>query len=65
MRNYSSPTESAAIGAVDKELARMRKKAEEIKRLRQNGTLTRAQLIEARKNFKGIYRSILDEALRD
>lgn len=58
-------TENAAIGAVDREIRLMRKQAEQIRSLRKNGLLTPEQETRARRQFVGIYRRFLLEALED
>lgn len=63
--HYSNPTANAAIGAVDREINRMRKKAARLKNLQQQGKLTDRELNRARKEFTGIYRRILLEALEE
>ena len=64
MSNHrSDPTANTAIGAVDKELGRMRKRAEEIRRLHRQGRFTPEDEAAARKQFVGIYRRLLKEAL--
>ena len=63
--HYSNPTANAAIGAVDREIHRLRKKAARLKALRQQGKLTRQELESARKEFTGIYRRILREAMEE
>lgn len=65
MSHYSNPTANAAIGAVDREIKQMRKRAEQIKRRRKNGQLTNEELVLARKQFVGIYARFLREALED
>jgi len=60
---YSNPTENAAIGAVDKELSAMRKKARRLKTLHQRGLLTPEEETRARREFRGIYARFLREAL--
>jgi len=65
MGHYSNPTENAAIGAVDKELRRMQKWSEQIRRRHRNNTLTPQELARANKAFVGIYRRFLLEALAD
>ena len=64
MSYYSDPTASAAIGAVDKEIRLMRKKAKRLKQLRQLGVLTPQMEAAAQREFTGIYRRFLEEALR-
>ena len=63
--HYSNPTANAAISAVDREIHRLRKKAARLKALRQQGKLTRQELESTRKEFTGIYRRILREALEE
>lgn len=65
MNHYSNPTANAAIGAVDREIRMMRKRANQIKRRRQQGQLTPDELAKARKQFIGIYARFLREALED
>lgn len=61
---YRDPTASAAIGAVDKELNIMRKRAARLRALQKQGRLTPGELAAARRQFTGIYRRMLEEALR-
>lgn len=65
MSHYSNPTANAAIGAVDREIRMMRKRADQIKRRRQQGLLTPEELTTARRQFVGIYARFLQEALED
>ncbi len=65
MNHFSNPTANAAIGSVDREIKMMRKRAEQIKRRRQKGLLTPHELALARREFVGIYRRFLREALED
>ena len=65
MSYYSNPTENAAIGAVDREIRMMRKRAEQIRIRRRKGLLTAEEVALARKQFTGIYRRFLLEALKD
>lgn len=59
----SNPTANAAIGAVDKELAQMRKEAARLKALKRQGRLSPAAQQAARRRFTGIYKRLLEEAL--
>jgi hypothetical protein len=65
MSYYSDPTANAAIGTVDREIRRLRKRAEQIRRRRQKGFLTKQEEEDARREFVGIYRRFLLEALED
>lgn len=60
---YSNPTANAAIGAVDKEIARMRKWTLELAKRRRQGRLTSRELEQARRAFTGIYRRFLREVM--
>ncbi len=60
---HSDPTANTAIGAIDRELSRMRKKADKIALQYALGTLTAEDIRAARREFKGIYRPLLDAAL--
>jgi len=63
MSYYSNPTANTAIGAVDRELKQMEKRARQLKRRKQQGLLTPEEEALARKQFIGIYRRFLREAL--
>lgn len=65
MSHYSNPTESAAIGAVDRELKKMRNRAKQIKLLLQKNLMTDEEFAKAAREFTGIYRSVLREVLFD
>lgn len=63
MSYYSNPTENAAIGAVDRELKAMKKRASRLRYLKRRGLLSAAEEAQARKEFVGIYRRLLRDAL--
>ncbi len=65
MSYYSNPTENAAVGTVDRELKRLQKLARQIRRRNRQGLLTEQELAAARRQFVGIYRRFLVEALED
>ena len=60
---YSDPTANAAIGSVDREIRIMRKRAQKLAELRRKGSLTPEIEAAAWKQFTGIYRHLLREAL--
>lgn len=62
---YSDPTASAAIGAVDKELNQMKKRAKQLAKLRRTGSLTWEEELRARRQFTGIYSRLLKEAFAE
>ena len=61
---YRNPTASAAIGSVDKEIARIRKRAKQLRSLRSQGRLTPAMLAAERQHCSGIFRRVLENELR-
>jgi len=63
MRKYFSPTETAAIGAVDKEIAQKHKEAENVARLYRRGLINDTQLIQSQRDFRGVYKNFLNQAL--
>ena len=66
MANYrSDPTANAAIGAIDRELAQLKKLAKRIRILRQQGLITPEEEEAARKRFVGIYRRFYPEISED
>lgn len=65
MSYYSNPTANAAIGAVDKELNMMRKKAKRLAALRRAGKLSPEEELRQRRQFVGIYKRLLQEAFED
>ena len=63
--NRYDPTASVAIGAVDKEIRRMEKRAKRIQEIRRRGRLTPEAEARARQDFTGIYRHLLKGVLED
>lgn len=63
--HYANPTANAAIGSVDRQLRQMQKRADQIRSRRRRGLLTQKELAAARRQFVGIYRRLLNEALTD
>ena len=63
MSYYSDPTANAAMGAVDKELNAKRKLAKQIARQYHEGWLSLRELEQARKEFRGLSRNFLRDAL--
>ncbi len=63
-RTYSDPTASAAIGSLDKELERMRKKVKELRALRRENLLTPETELQARSRFStGMMRRLFDAGM--
>ena len=65
MSYYSDPTANAAIGSVDREIKLLKKWAKQIRKRRQLGLLTQEEIARAQKQFVGVYRRFLKEALED
>ena len=65
MRNkYSDPTANAAMGALDKELDRMRKQVKDLRARRRAGELSPAAVARARSRFStGMVRRLFDAAM--
>lgn len=63
MGYYSDPTASAAVGGINRQFARMEKKAKRLCRLWKEGKLSDDALERAQEQFTGIYRHVLRHAL--
>ena len=61
---HRDPTANAAVGSVEREYKQMQKEAERIRALRRSNALTREEEQRARRRFIGIYRPLLEKALR-
>lgn len=61
---YSDPTANAAVGAVDRELRRRRAEAECIAQRVRRGEMTAKEIADARRRFTGIYKLLLERALK-
>lgn len=61
--NYS-PTSTQAIGNVERQLRQMRQEAKLIHRKYLQGTLTAKEEADARRRFLGIFRPLLEDALK-
>lgn len=60
---YSDPTANMALGSVERELKQMKKRARQLRRYYRLGLLTPEEISRARRQFTGIYRRFLEEAL--
>ena len=63
MGYYSDPTAAAALGEINREFSKLEKKAKNLRKLLKAGKLTPEALENAQKQFKGIYRYVLDNIL--
>jgi hypothetical protein len=62
--NYSDPTANAAMGNLDKELDRMRKKVKDLRAQRREGDLSPTAVARARSRFStGMVRRLFDAAM--
>lgn len=60
---YSDPTASQALGGINREFARLERKAKKLRRLQKEGRLSPDALERARAEYKGIYRNVLDHVM--
>ena len=58
---HSDPTANAAIGSIDRELRRLRRLAEEVRRARQGTPQQQAWAERQMHRFTGIYAVLLEE----
>jgi len=63
MRYYSDPTASKALGSINREFSEHEKKAKALCRLCLHGELTAQEWADAHRQFKGIYKHVLDNVL--
>lgn len=63
MSYYSDPTASKALGNVNREFSKQVKKAKAIRKLYNEGKLSKDALEKAHSQFKGIYRHVLENVL--
>ena len=62
---YSDPTAAAALGNITKERNALIKKARTLRKLLEQGRITLATLEQARSQFTGIHKHVLDEVLKE
>ena len=65
MSYYSDPTASRALGSINRIFSKYEKKAKAICRLYMQGRLSEVDWADAHTQFKGIYRHILDNVLKE
>lgn len=63
MSYYSDPTASRALGNVNREFSKQVKKAKALRKLYNEGKLSKDALEKAHSQFKGIYRHVLENVL--
>ena len=65
MGYYSDPTAAEALGGINREFARLEKKAKRLRRLFEEGTLSQEDLDKAQSQFRGIYKHVLTHVLNE
>ena len=65
MNHYSDPTANSALGGINREFARLEKKAKHLRRLFKEGAITEEGLARAQAQYKGIYRHVLTRVLNE
>jgi len=65
MNYYSDPTASKALGNINREFSKQEKKAKKLRTLYEKGKLSPEDLERAHDQFKGIYRHVLDNVLKE
>ena len=63
MSYYSDPTAARALGGINREFARLEKKAKRLRALRDEGRISPQALEKAQAQFTGIYRHVLAKVL--
>lgn len=59
MNHYSDPTAARALSGINREFARLEKKAKKLRCLRDEGKITPEALVKAQAQFTGLYRHVL------
>ena len=65
MRHYSDPTAAQALGGINREFSRLEKRAKQLRRLWREGAISDEELENAQSEFKGIYRHVLNNVLKN
>ncbi|MBQ3492041.1 MAG: hypothetical protein IJA74_05795 [Oscillospiraceae bacterium] len=63
MGYYSDPTAAKGLSGINREFSRLEKKAKRLKQLHKEGRISDRELEDARGEFKGIYKHVLDFVL--
>lgn len=63
MGYYTDPTANSALGNINREFSRLEKRAKRLRELRDAGKISPAALKEAQKEFTGLFRHVLTNAL--
>ena len=65
MAHYADPTAAKALGGINREFARLEKKAKHLRKLYDEGKLSEEALAQAHSQFRGIYKHVLDHVLNE
>ena len=65
MSHYSDPTANHALSGINREFARLEKKAKNLRRRWKEGEITSEDLEKAQAQFTGIYRHVLTHVLQE
>lgn len=63
MGYYSDPTAAAALGNINREFSRLERKAKKLKKLLDEGKISKEAFDKAGEQFTGLYRHVLTNAL--
>ena len=62
---YSDPTAARALGSINREFSRYEKRAKQLCALYRAGKLSEEAWAQAHTQFRGIYRHVLDNTLKE
>ena len=65
MKHYSDPTANQALGGINREFSRLEKKAKKLCAHFEAGEITEKDLQKAQAQFRGIYRHVLNNVLKE
>jgi len=65
MKHYSDPTANQALGGINREFSRLEKKAKKLRARFEAGEITEKDLEKAQAQFRGIYRHVLNNVLKE
>ena len=65
MNHYSDPTAARAVGGINREFSRLEKKAKKLRARFEAGEITEKDLEKAQAQFRGIYRHVLNNVLKE
>ncbi len=63
MGYYSDPTAALALGNINREFSKLEKKANKLRKLFDEGKISRGDIEKAQSQFTGLYRHVLTLAL--